>query len=268
MFLIGTSGYKYEDWVRIFYPSAKETDELAFYAGRFSCVELTGTFFAFPSRFMTANMAEKVPANFRFVVKAHRSLTHDQSLEPAVAFRAALAPLVDAGQLAAITAQFPFRFRFGDSAKQYVLGLQAALGLPLLLELPHPSWSDQEAFQFLEEHQLGFCCLDRPLPRGAALAARVTSRIGCLKLYGRDADKWFSRTQSERYSYTYTREELEEWVPRLRAMEPFTDLFFIFFANHPDGRALKNAADLAELLGTPIELPKAEEYDKTLSKFF
>ena len=98
--LIGTSGYSYEDWVGPFYPQGlSKGDYLGFYAGEFPVVELNFSYYTQPSASALKRMLEKTPEDFRFCIKAHRSLTHDigEDLPREIErYKQGIQPLVDA----------------------------------------------------------------------------------------------------------------------------------------------------------------------------
>lgn len=61
---IGTSGWQYRDWKGEFYPSGLPArDELAYYAERFTTVEINSTFYHVPRLTTTAKWAEQTPDN-------------------------------------------------------------------------------------------------------------------------------------------------------------------------------------------------------------
>src|SRR5450755_924957 len=77
MIHVGTCGFSYRDWVGSFYPPGiKAQAMLAYYAARFSAVEIDSTYYAIPKPSLFESMSERTPAGFRFCVKAPGSVTH------------------------------------------------------------------------------------------------------------------------------------------------------------------------------------------------
>lgn len=72
---VGTSGWQYDHWKRLFYPP-RTPDQLAFYARSFSTVEVNGSFYRLPEKKTFAGWAQRTPDAFIFSVKASRYLTH------------------------------------------------------------------------------------------------------------------------------------------------------------------------------------------------
>ena len=67
---VGTSGWSYPSWRPGFYPAGLDPSEfLAFYAQRFSTVELNTTGYRLPSEEQFARWAEQVPDGFEFAPK-------------------------------------------------------------------------------------------------------------------------------------------------------------------------------------------------------
>ena len=67
---VGTSGWSYPSWKPGFYPAGTDSKEfLAYYAQRFSTVELNTTGYRLPAEEQFARWAEQTPAGFTFAPK-------------------------------------------------------------------------------------------------------------------------------------------------------------------------------------------------------
>jgi uncharacterized protein YecE (DUF72 family) len=74
---IGTSGWEYRHWAGDFYPAGLPRARwLEFYTREFTTVELNNPFYRLPQASVFEGWAHRVPADFRFAVKASRYLTH------------------------------------------------------------------------------------------------------------------------------------------------------------------------------------------------
>ena len=80
--MVGAGGWAYLD--------VPAHDALAAYAQAFPFVEVNATFYEWPSPQRVASWWWRVPATFRFAVRAHRELTHRYRLRPTPAARASL----------------------------------------------------------------------------------------------------------------------------------------------------------------------------------
>jgi uncharacterized protein YecE (DUF72 family) len=79
----------------------------------------------------------------------------------------------------------------------------------------------------------------------------VTSRIGYLRLHGRNAANWFREDASRdaRYDYLYRETELRPLADAARRIAHAADETFVIQNNHFRGKALVNALQLRRMLG-------------------
>lgn len=259
--LIGTSGFSYDDWLGPFYPEGlAPAAMLPFYAKNFKAVEINFTYYQMPGSQSISGLERKTPAGFTFCLKAHKSMTHEISKDPAEAgeifhrFRQALFPLVDAGKLGCVLLQFPWGFKYSHENLEYLCFAREALGdLPAVVEFRNAGWVKEEVFSFLSGLNFGFCCVDEPRLRGLMPpVARVTSDLAYLRFHGRNAARWWKHDEPwERYDYLYSPAELQEWIPAILKLSAQAKTTFVFFNNHHAGQAVINARILAELLAAP-----------------
>jgi uncharacterized protein YecE (DUF72 family) len=241
---IATSGYSYDDWRGAFYPEALPKDDfLRYYALFFPFVELNFSYYAMPKASSLAAMAARTPSSFRFSIKAHKSLTHEPGAawrDDAVAFAKAVGALADAGRLAAVLVQLPYRFHHTPDNRSYLAALLAALApLPLVVEFRNDEWRGERVYDELDRRGVGVAMVDRPeLPGLPAIDERVTGGLAYMRFHGRNAS---------RYDYLYSKEELAVTVPRLKRMAKAGNLL-VAFNNHARANAVRNAGELKELL--------------------
>ncbi len=254
MIYFGTSGFSYKDWVGPYYPQGMPSSEwLEFYARDFNVTELNFSYYRVPTPSTLARLVAKTPDDFTFTVKAHQDMTHNRGGDEAIfaEFVESLEPLIEAGKFGCILAQFPWSFRPNEEGLSYLGFLRQQLkDLPAVIEFRRREWVSDETFEFLRENNLGFCCVDQPRLRGLLPPiAEATSSIGYARLHGRNAKKWWQHDEAwERYDYTYSEEELQEWVPKIRKLEESTDSTFVFANNHWQGQAVQTARQLRMLL--------------------
>ncbi len=254
MLYIGTSGFQYDDWVGTYYPEGlPKQNWLAFYAQEFRTLEINFTYYRMPTARGLGGMARKVPENFCFAVKATQEMTHARERDPNVfqQFKDALKPLIDQNKFGVILAQFPSSFRANIESHEYLNFLRAELDtLPVVVELRNKEWVDEErgeeTFELLHSLNLGFCCVDEPFfPR----VAQVTSNIAYIRFHGRNFQKWWKHEHAwERYDYTYSTEELQEWVPKILQMNALAENTFVFSNNHYRAQGIDTARQLKMLL--------------------
>jgi uncharacterized protein YecE (DUF72 family) len=238
MILIGTSGFSYKDWVGPYYPEKlPKKDWLAFYAREFKTCELNFTYYRLPDARTLERMAAKVPADFLFTLKASGELTHERTDNEAAfaQFVAALEPLVETGKFGCVLAQFPYSFHATEANRDYLRFLREHLeDLPVVVEFRNAKWLTPETFALLRENCLGFCCVDE---------------TAYVRFHGRNAKKWWRHDEAwERYDYTYSDEELSEWVPKIENLAEQAEKTFLFANNHWQGQSVGTARQLIMLL--------------------
>jgi uncharacterized protein YecE (DUF72 family) len=252
---VGTSGFKFADWKGAFYPAeVKDKDWLQYYGERFNCVEINASFYRLlhPATFF--HMTNKVPEDFKFAVKAYRTLTHETDSDNEAdftSFQESLGPLVEAGKFGCVLAQFPTSFHNTPGSRQYFAALLDRFGdWPLVVEFRNREWLKDEVFTFLQEHQVGWCSVDEPQFRTLMPPVAVaTSRLGYVRFHGRNYQNWWKQGPGkDRYDYLYTADELMEWVPKIRNLAEETDTVYVFMNNCFEGKAAQNALEIRELL--------------------
>ncbi|HHV06862.1 MAG TPA: DUF72 domain-containing protein [Firmicutes bacterium] len=254
MILIATSGYYYNDWNGTFYPSGLPANRrLEFYADEFPFAEINATYYRQPAPSMFERMLTATPDDFRFVVKAYKGLTHErQDSSEFLTYLTGLRPLVEAGRLICVLAQFPYSFHNTKENRDYIECLRDRLaGLPVAVEFRNRNWFQSGTFELLSRHGLAYVAVDAPRLKGLIPPlAHATTNFSYVRFHGRNAHKWYQHEHSyQRYDYTYDKKELQEWVPKLKALEEATGTVYVTFNNHYQGKAVLAARDLAELLG-------------------
>jgi uncharacterized protein YecE (DUF72 family) len=252
MIRMGTSGFSYDDWIGTVYPQEMPRSQwLPFYATLFDTVELNVTYYRIPSWKVVKGWVDRTPQEFIFTVKAHSSLTHDRKEPDFANYTASLAPLVEAGKLACVLAQFPNSFRPNPVNRDYLLAVREGLpDLPVVVEFRNNAWVTEETFALLESHDLGFCCVDEPNLKGLMPSVvRATGPVAYVRFHGRNAEHWWQHEHAwERYDYTYEEPELAEWIPKLNTLDSAAPLTLVYANNHYRGQSVDTLRKLETLL--------------------
>jgi len=198
-------------------------------------------------------MANKTGEGFLFAVKANQRMTHEQkdNEEEFKAFRRMIGPLVERGKMGCVLAQFPYSFRFNRRNRDYLEIFRERLAdVPIVIEFRNAQWLKQELFDWLRRNGLGFCCDDEPqLPDLLPPIAVVTSNVAYVRFHGRNAEKWWNHKQAhERYDYSYSPEELAEWLPKIRDLDRMAERTFVFANNHWRGQAVDTIRQVRRML--------------------
>ncbi len=255
MIYVGTSGFSYDDWVGPYYPEGLEKkDWLVFYAKEFKTLEINFTYYRMPGARSLAQMAQKVPDDFVFTVKATKEMTHTREADPALfeTFVTALEPLRQANKFGAVLAQFPSSFHNTPENRDYLKTFRKHWQtVPVVVEFRNADWLTEETFALLREENLGFCSVDEPRLKGLLPPlARATAAIAYVRFHGRNAEKWWQHERAyERYDYTYKPEELREWMPKIEQLNQEADKTYVFANNHYLGQGIETARQLKLMLG-------------------
>ena len=257
--LIGTSGYDYPEWKGIFYPdNLKRKDFLSYYATQFNALEVNNTFYNMPTAERLLSFWERSEGRIQFSVKANRLLTHEAGAgwqQDASLFINAVSPLAEKSCLCTILFQFPQSFHYTTENRLYLAKLIEVFGsLPVVIEFRHEEWIRASVLEGLESRGAGLCFCDMPdlkyLPKFGQTSP--TTSIFYLRLHGRNANAWYATENSPngnaRYTYDYTDQELNQFVPVIQNAVLTGKKPVVFFNNHPNGSGAKNAVRLKELL--------------------
>ena len=238
MVRVGCSGWSYEDWRGVLYPSAGSSERwLERYAEIFDTVELNATFYRLPTTATVARWARATPPDFCFAVKTSRYLTHVrrlQALRPGIAkLLDRLEPLRASGKLGPLLWQLPPTFRRDDER----LG-EALEVLPQgrhAFEFRHESWFTDEVYELLRDHRAALVVADRA--PGPPTPWRDTAGWAFIRFHrGRARDG------------AYGRRALETWADRIRSANGDV---YAYFNNDWQGFAVENALTLLRLLKRP-----------------
>ena len=106
---------------------------------------------------------------------------------------------------------------------------------------------------FLTEHDLPLVCVDMPQGFDSSLpplAAATSKDLAMVRFHGRDPKAWSAKsgTAAERFRYDYGERELEEWVPKIKALRDQARETHVVMNNCYENYAVKNARQLASLL--------------------
>jgi uncharacterized protein YecE (DUF72 family) len=255
MIYIGTSGFSYKDWIGHYYPEGiSSKDMLAFYAREFATCELNFTYYRQPDPKTLARMADKVPPGFLFTVKAYQGMTHEREGDDRAEFRTfvdGIQPLIEARKFGCILLQFPWAFKPAAENRAYLETCRERLGdLPAVIEFRNAAWIKDDTFALLRSLKLGFCCVDQPQLEGLIPPiAASTADVAYVRFHGRNAAKWWQHDEAwERYNYSYSGEELQEWRPKIESLNRAARTTYIFTNNHYRGQAVDTARQLKLLI--------------------
>jgi uncharacterized protein YecE (DUF72 family) len=260
--LVGCCGWSYGDltekggWVGAFYPGSS-TKKLPYYSRFFRTAEMDATFYEKFYKYMTPStfrgMASATPGDFEFSVKVPETITHDKRLdvkqgavESFDEFLEKISPLKTAKKLGAILIQLPpsFTVKEFQNTEQFLDRLPS--GYNYAIEFRHPSWETEGPWEMLRHYKISTVIIDSPSADKLQFLSdmTVTAEHSFIRFHGRDS--------KHRYNYLYSKEELEPWVSKIKAMQNETAVIRSYFNNHYGAKAVVNALQFRELLGLEL----------------
>jgi uncharacterized protein YecE (DUF72 family) len=272
---VGTAGWSYEDWEGVVYPPGKPHGfhPLLFLAEYINIVEVNSTFYRPAPAAMAVSWIKKVEGfpDFLFAVKLHQIFTHkrkDYTQKDVDDFRSGIDPLQLKQRLAAILLQFPWSYLNTPENMDYLARLFVLFAdYPLALEVRHSSWETPESFRLLAENKVAFCNIDQPLFKNSIKPSAVSTNpdFAYVRLHGRNYKDWFREGagRDDRYNYLYAKDELQEWIDRIKQLGQKSGKVFVITNNHYRGQAMANALQIKNMItGEKLDIPKllVEQY--------
>ena len=211
-----------------------------------------------PSR-LPRDILETLPADLRAKRNLYlRDVPADVVSEMWRRFRPALLPLYEAGKLGLVLLQFPPWFVPLSVSERHILVCKDELSIfPLAVEFRQRDWLREDRRErilaFLRGNQMASVCVDEPQGFASSLPpiSQVTADEAYVRFHGRNTETWEKRgiTANERFNHRYAREELLEWVPRVRLLEEEAKRVHVLFNTNYADQGPANAQMLMDILG-------------------
>ena len=240
MIHLGTSGYVYRDWRSVFYPEGLPARRwLDHYSSVFSTVELNATFYRLPTANAVDGWREGTPPGFHFAAKGSRYLTHMKRLkDPGPGIDRYFELISRLGRkLSVVLWQLPPQMNRADPER--LAGFLEKLprrGLRHAVEFRSSSWYTKEICGVLDAFGAAFCEHDLVEQR----PPRLTGGFRYLRFHGKTG----------KYRGRYGTRALRPYARDL--MRRGGDAY-VYFNNDHFAHAIRDALDLSELLGEPLD---------------
>ena len=253
---IGTIGFSYSDWQKVFYPEGCRPGEyLAAYATALDTVELDTTFHAMPMPERVQKWTDAVPDGFIFCVKTPKQVTHDAPIAfgsgAMKQFLRALRPMQNANKLGPVLIQFPPTLPATEFPNVEVFLKDLPTDFRYAIEFRNPSWENQRTHDLLKHYR---CCwvtgdyAADPFPIHATTDFLFTRLIGI--------HEQFDKYDHERIDMT---DRLSWWHEQIlaAAQNAPTPLrhAYVFCTDDYAGHAPATANRLRALVGLPARIP-------------
>jgi uncharacterized protein YecE (DUF72 family) len=178
-------------------------------------------------------------------------------------YLAGLEPLRASGKLGSVLLQYPRWFFPTGESRDLILDARGRLGdVTSAVELRSETWFNDKnrdrTLRFLEDNHIPFVMVDGPqgLKSSVPPLTLVTSHdLAVVRFHGRRVETWEAAgiPVVERFRYLYSRDELAEWLPRIRdAAENVREMHVLMnncYANYGSTNARELAAMLEAELG-------------------
>ena len=251
---LGTTGYFNRGWRGPFFPPGlPQAKWLSFYASRFDAIELNTTFHALPTRDRVRGWAAKVPADFRFSLKAPRTVTHEGPLafaaEPLAEFLDVAGELGD--KLGCVLLQFgPHHTADELPALRKLLAPLPARhpAVRFAAEFRHGSWLAPPTYRALREVGAALVASDlEELPAAAGIVP--TADFLYVRLLGKHG-----RYETDDHEIVDPTPRLTWWRDRLRRAVDRADPAVVWMLSNNDfaGHAPATLRRFAGLAGAPL----------------
>src|SRR5262245_59553076 len=229
-YLIGTSGYNYPEWRGSFYPEKFPTNRmLAYYAERFTTVEVNYTFYRMPTEKLLDGWAAVTPDGFTFTLKAPKRITHDARLQQCEELTGAFCRIAATlgPKLGALLFQLPPNFKRNDAVLAAFLDTLPH-GAHAAFEFRHESWHDEAVFAALRARNYALCVAD---------SEKMSTPVVATADYG------YFRLRDEGYQPG----DIQRWAAVMSGLSQVRDAF-VYFKHEEQGKGPAFANLLKEAL--------------------
>ncbi|SHH21792.1 DUF72 domain-containing protein [Thermosipho atlanticus] len=236
MFYIGTSGWSYDHWQKIFYPEGLERSKwLNFYSVQFNTVEINSTFYRLPFESIVKSWYKKTPENFVFSLKGPRIITHKQRLKDVNEYFRKFIDRIKLlnEKLKVILWQLPPSLKEDKVLLSEFIDILPK-NIKHTLELRHPSWFNDNIFSLLQKNNIAFCISDSSRYKSMWLK---TANFVYIRFHG----------PKKLYASEYGEKLLKNFVTKILEFNCET---YVYFNNDFNGFALKDAKLLKNIINS------------------
>ncbi|MEA2004757.1 MAG: DUF72 domain-containing protein [Acidobacteriota bacterium] len=235
IYYLGTSGWSYKDWKGRFYPEElPQKDWLPYYGEHFNTVEVNMTFYRFPKPETLRGWLDKVPAHFKFTLKANRQITHYKKIKGVKNEVRYFYILADSLQekLGCILFQLPPSLTMDLGLLEEFLSILSPK-YKNVIEFRNESWYTEKVYELLESYKVIFCIVSSSKVPKIVVETTETSYFRFHGLTGG-------------YRYCYLDEELKQWSESIKKTKSREK--YVYFNNDYHAYAVTNCRTLDKLL--------------------
>ena len=233
---IGTSGWDYKHWEKVFYPEDLNTKEwFNYYSKNFNSVEINNTFYNLPDKQIIKVWKNNAPENFVYAIKASRYITHMKKLkDPKKSVKNFFNTIrILENKIGIVLFQLPPYWKFNKERLKNFLN-QLPSEFSYAFEFREHSWWNDDTYELLNKHNAAFCIYNMPeeeTPR------KVTSDTIYIRLHG----------TKQKYSGSYSPKEISGWKRWIENRIEKVKVVYVFFNNDDKGFAVQDALKLKKM---------------------
>lgn len=236
-FFIGTSGWSYDHWSGVFYPSGlKASDRLSFYIKHFNSVEINNTFYHLPTPKAFKGWKESAIEGFIYAVKGSRFITHMKKLKdsqkPLNLFLKRASILGE--HLGPVLFQLPPHWKCNPKRLAEFIKLLPDK-LRFAFEFRDESWFNDEVYDILTKGNHALCIYHMP---DFQSPIEVTASFVYIRFHGTEY----------LYGGRYSKKELLRWAGIMKGFIKNGLDAYAYFNNDANAYAVTNAKELKETM--------------------
>jgi uncharacterized protein YecE (DUF72 family) len=245
-------GFGYKAWQGVFYPKGLTgPQQLAYYAERFSAVEMDSTFYATPAGANVERWAAITPPHFVICPKAPREITHELRLTGTGAstelFLTTMRLLGE--KLGPIVFQFPPDFKLNERDALRAFLLQLPKDLRFAVEFRHRSWVTPETAELLRQFQVCWVAADYIYLPKEIVPTTDFLYLRFLGRHGRFAKRIAEGAVEESREVVNRMPELERWQSQIQAHLEQVNVVYAFFNDDFAGFSPGSANRFKKMVG-------------------
>jgi uncharacterized protein YecE (DUF72 family) len=244
---IGTSGWHYSDWTKLFYPKdVTGYRELTYHAQFFNSVENNSSFYRVSGENTYKTWSRMTPDTYKFSMKLNKLITHTHRLEINDEVIERVQYILNTTQvlgdkLGVLLIQLPASFKYDlerlDAflsfftkevrSKQYVFDVA--------IEFRNKYWFTDELYALLKKYNVALVAgQSSRWPE----VRKVTADIAYIRMHG--PEKLFASS--------YSTEQLQEWAVYIDSLPKRVKRVYVYFNNDFFGYAINNGKELRRIL--------------------
>lgn len=246
-YYIGTSGWAYAGWGKIFYPEKLASkDRLKYYSKFFNTAEVNYSFYHLPRPKTYEKWHDETPKNFVFALKLSRYITHIKKLK---AVKSATNKFLKNAEhlkekLGPILVQFPANFKADKKRLENFLKILVK-DKKFAFEFRHKTWFCKNIYKLLNKYNATLCIADSARYPKSNINIRSPD-----DLYIPTTNFLYFRFHGPRelFASKYSLKELQKWVKIVKELARGKKEVYIYFNNDFGGYAVENAKQIRNLL--------------------